>query len=99
MGERKITYDSMEFTPFIPLRSTLSVFGLARAELTEVFGRFGGRICEEFHFDAAKGFACGGGEGGIRVGMFGGVAFQHRGSLGNWSMDRRKVKAFVCLEY
>jgi len=42
---------------FIALRSALRVFGFAGAELAEVFGGFGDDVGEEFHFDAAEGFA------------------------------------------
>ena len=47
----------MEFTPFIPLRVSLSVFCFARAVLAEIFGGFGRYVGEEFHFDSAEGFS------------------------------------------
>lgn len=56
----------MEFAPFVALRSPLRVLGLAGAELPEVLGRFGCRVGEELHFDAAEGFAC---EGEIQLGV------------------------------
>jgi len=53
------TYHSVEAGAFVALRPPLGVLGLAGAELAEVFGGFGDDVGEEFHFDAAEGFACG----------------------------------------
>jgi len=64
-GERR-TDDAVEFAPFVALRSPLRVLRLARAELPEVFRRFGRRVAEELHLDAAEGFACEGGGGVVR---------------------------------
>ena len=50
----KGTYDSMEFTPFIPLWSPQMILCLACAKLAEVLGRFGHYISEEFELDAAQ---------------------------------------------
>jgi len=52
-----IAYDSVEFAPLVPLRSSLGVLGLACAELTEVFGRLGRYVGEEFHFDPPEGLS------------------------------------------
>jgi len=49
----KNTYHTMKFASFIPLWPSLAIFGLACAELTEVFGGFGRRVGEELHLDAA----------------------------------------------
>jgi hypothetical protein len=54
----KGTYDSMEFTPFIPLWSPQMILCLARTKLSEVLGRLGYYISEEFELDAAQWFAC-----------------------------------------
>lgn len=53
-----LTNDSVEFTPFVPLRIPLGVFGLSGAILAEVFGGFGCYIGEKFHFYSAERFAC-----------------------------------------
>lgn len=55
------TDDAVELAPFVALRSPLRVLRFTRAELPEVFGRFGRCVGEELHFDAAEGFACRGG--------------------------------------
>ncbi len=55
--KRGNTYNTVELAPFVALRSSLSVLRLARAKLAEVFGRFGGDVGEELHFDAAERFA------------------------------------------
>jgi len=60
----------VKFAPFVALRSALGVLRLARAELPEVFRRFGRRVSEELHLDAAEGFAC---EGAVLLG--GGMVF------------------------
>ncbi len=49
----------MEAGAFVALRPPLGVLRLAGAELAEVFRGFGDDVGEEFHFDAAEGFACG----------------------------------------
>ena len=48
----------MELASFVALGSSLGVFGLTGAELTEVFGGFGDGVGEEFYFDAAERFSC-----------------------------------------
>jgi hypothetical protein len=47
----------VKFRPLISLRFSSRIFRLARAELSEVFGGAGDDVGEEFHFDAAQGFA------------------------------------------
>lgn len=42
----------MEFTPSVPLRAAAD-FMFARAELAEIFGRFGNRAGEKVHLDTA----------------------------------------------
>lgn len=53
-SESRLTNDSMEFAPFIPLRISLTVFGLASAILAEILGGFRRDICKEFHFHSAQ---------------------------------------------
>lgn len=53
------THHSVELAAFVALRSALRVLGLTRAVLAEVLGRFGGRVGEELHFDAAERFSWG----------------------------------------
>jgi hypothetical protein len=48
----------MEFTPPIALRPPEMIRRLASAELAEVLGRLGHRVCEEFELDPAQGLAC-----------------------------------------
>lgn len=47
----------MELAPLVPLRLAPGVFGLAGAELAEVFGGAWDDVCEELHLHAAEGFA------------------------------------------
>ena len=49
-----MTDDSVKLAAFVALGMTLGVLGLASAILAEIFGGFGGGVCEEFHFHAAK---------------------------------------------
>ena len=51
-----VTYHSVELAAFVALGPSLRVFSLTGAVLAEVFGGFGGGVCEEFHFDAAEWF-------------------------------------------
>ena len=48
----------MELAAFVALRSALGIFSLAGAELTKILGGLGSDVCEELHFDAAKGLPC-----------------------------------------
>lgn len=47
----------MKFASLIPLRLPPPILRLPSAELTEVLGRLGHDICEEFEFDAAEFFS------------------------------------------
>lgn len=51
------THHPVEFTALVALRLPSLVFGLAGAELAEVFGGSGSDVCEELHFHAAEGLA------------------------------------------
>jgi hypothetical protein len=53
------THHAVEAGAFVALGPPLGVLGLAGAELAEVFRGFGDDVGEEFHLDAAEGFACG----------------------------------------
>lgn len=48
----------MEFTPFIPLRSSQMILCLARTELTEVLRSLRDYIREELELDPSQWFAC-----------------------------------------
>jgi len=47
----------MKFSPFVSLRPTEMVLGLARAKLAEVLCRLGDDVVEQLHLDAAQWFA------------------------------------------
>lgn len=54
LGKRaERTYDSMEFTPLVPLWPAEMVLRLARTELAEVLGRAGHDVSEELELDSA----------------------------------------------
>ena len=50
-GARWTTYDAMEFAALVALRLAPMVLCLAGAELTEVLGRLGDDVLEQFHLD------------------------------------------------
>lgn len=51
-------YNSMKLGALVALRPSSRVFGLAGAELAEVFGSLGDYILEEFKRDATKRLTC-----------------------------------------
>jgi hypothetical protein len=53
MATRKVTHHSVKFTTLVALRLPSLVFGLAGAELAEVFCGSGSDVREELHFHAA----------------------------------------------
>lgn len=61
----KKTYNSVEFTTLVPLRSSLGTLSLASAELTKVLGRLGNDVCVQKHLDPAKGLTCGAWSGNV----------------------------------
>jgi hypothetical protein len=48
-----MTYDPMELTPLIPLRSPQMILTLPRTKLSEILSCFGHYIGEEFEFYTA----------------------------------------------
>ena len=51
------THNPMDPAPLIPLRPSISTFGLARAQLSKVLRRARHHVVEELEFDAAQRFA------------------------------------------